>query len=85
LYDPTIQDHYRRILKINDSKIILEILDTAGTENFASFRDLDIRKGNGFLLVYSIISHSTFNDLFDIGEQIYRAKKVDFIVIAYKK
>jgi len=85
LYDPTIQDHYRRILKINDSKIILEILDTAGTENFASFRDLDIQKGNGFLLVYSIISHSTFNDLFDIGEQIYRAKKVDFIVIAYKK
>ncbi len=85
MYDPTIQDHYRRILKINDSKIILEILDTAGTENFASFRDLDIRKGNGFLLVYSIISHSTFNDLFNIGEQIYRAKKVDFIVIAYKK
>ena len=85
MYDPTIQDHYRRILKINDSKIILEILDTAGTENFASFRDLDIQKGNGFLLVYSIISHSTFNDLFDIGEQIYRAKKVYFIVIAYKK
>jgi len=85
LYDPTIQDRYRRILKINNSEIILEILDTAGTENFASFRDLDIQKGNGFLLVYSIISHSTFNDLFDIGEQIYRAKKVYFIVIAYKK
>ncbi len=85
MYDPTIQDRYRRILKINNSEIILEILDTAGTENFASFRDLDIQKGNGFLLVYSIISHSTFNDLFDIGEQIYRAKKVDFIVIAYKK
>ena len=77
LYDPTIQDYYRKIADIDGFQIILEILDTAGTETFASFRDLDIRKGNGFLLVYSIISHATYVDLNGIGEQIHRARKVD--------
>ena len=39
---------------------VLEILDTAGTEQFASMRDLYIKNGQGFIVAYSITNHQTF-------------------------
>src|SRR5215471_9648490 len=55
---------------------MLEILDTAGTEQFTAMRDLYMKNGQGFLLVYSIIAQSTFNDLPDMREQILRVKEI---------
>lgn len=56
---------------------MLEILDTAGTEQFTAMRDLYMKNGDGFILVYSIIAQSTFNDLPDLREQILRVKDTD--------
>lgn len=56
---------------------MLEILDTAGTEQFTAMRDLYMKNGQGFVLVYSIIAQSTFNDLDDMREQILRVKDTD--------
>ena len=56
---------------------MLEILDTAGIEQFAAMRDLYMKNGAGFLLVYSITSQGTFSDLQDIREQILRVKDTD--------
>lgn len=56
---------------------MLEILDTAGTEQFTAMRDLYMKNGQGFVLVYSITSQSTFNDLHDLREQILRVKDRD--------
>lgn len=53
---------------------MLEILDTAGTEQFTAMRDLYMKNGQGFLLVYSITSTATFNDLFELREQIVKVK-----------
>ncbi len=42
-------------------------------------RDLYMKDGQGFVLVYSIIAQSTFSDLQDIRDQIVRVKdKEDF-------
>ena len=38
-------------------------------------RDLYIKNGEGFVLAYSIISQSTFNDLIQIYDQIIRIKE----------
>jgi len=40
-------------------------------------RDLYMKNGQGFALVYSITAQSTFNDLQDLREQILRVKDTD--------
>ncbi|XP_016108668.1 ras-related protein Rap-2b-like, partial [Sinocyclocheilus grahami] len=55
-YDPTIEDFYRKEIEVDSSPSVLEILDTAGTEQFASMRDLYIKNGQGFILVYSLVN-----------------------------
>lgn len=61
---------------------MLEILDTAGTEQFTAMRDLYMKNGQGFILVYSITAQSTFNDLQDLREQILRVKVSHLTVAA---
>lgn len=76
-YDPTIEDSYRKSLYEPSNPTTpyqLEILDTAGSEQFISMRDLYIRNGDGFLLVYSQINPSTLKDLQSIYAQILRIK-----------
>uniref|UniRef100_A0A674NKB5 RAP1A, member of RAS oncogene family a n=1 Tax=Takifugu rubripes TaxID=31033 RepID=A0A674NKB5_TAKRU len=69
-YDPTIEDSYRKQVEVDGQQCMLEILDTAGTEQFTAMRDLYMKNGQGFALVYSITAQSTFNDLQDLREQI---------------
>jgi len=76
-YDPTIEDSYRKVVEIDGQQCMLEILDTAGTEQFTAMRDLYMKNGQGFLLVYSITAQSTFNDLQELREQILRVKDID--------
>lgn len=66
---------------------VLEILDTAGTEQFASMRDLYIKNGQGFLIVYSITSFQTFMDIKSMRDQIVRVKgteKVPVVLVGNK-
>ncbi|CAG7815749.1 unnamed protein product [Allacma fusca] len=76
-YDPTIEDSYRKQVEVDGQQCMLEILDTAGTEQFTAMRDLYMKNGQGFVLVYSITAQSTFNDLQDLREQILRVKDMD--------
>uniref|UniRef100_A0A673ZXE1 RAP1B, member of RAS onco family n=1 Tax=Salmo trutta TaxID=8032 RepID=A0A673ZXE1_SALTR len=78
-YDPTIEDSYRKQVEVDGQQCMLEILDTAGTEQFTAMRDLYMKNGQGFALVYSITAQSTFNDLQDLREQILRVKDTDDI------
>lgn len=76
-YDPTIEDSYRKVVEVDGQQCMLEILDTAGTEQFTAMRDLYMKNGQGFLLVYSITAQATFNDLQDLREQILRVKDTE--------
>lgn len=73
-YDPTIEDFYRKEIEVDGSPSVLEILDTAGTEQFASMRDLYIKNGQGFIIVYSITSLQTFYDIRTMKDHILRLK-----------
>ncbi|CAF1037284.1 unnamed protein product [Rotaria magnacalcarata] len=73
-YDPTIEDFYRKEIEVDGEPAYLEILDTAGTEQFASMRDLYIKNGRGFLVVFSLTSWQSFLDVRTVREQILRVK-----------
>ncbi|GAM20379.1 hypothetical protein SAMD00019534_035540 [Acytostelium subglobosum LB1] len=88
-YDPTIEDMYRKVVEISGDHFMLEIMDTAGTETFLAMRDLYIRNGQAFMLVYSITSKSSFLDLESVKDQILRVKdmpvsKLPILVIGNK-
>ncbi|KAG0733358.1 hypothetical protein G6F22_017508 [Rhizopus arrhizus] len=76
-YDPTIEDSYRKQVEVDGYQCMLEILDTAGTEQFTAMRDLYMKNGQGFVLVFSITLKSTLTDLNEIREQIIRVKGSD--------
>jgi small GTP-binding protein len=69
-YDPTIEDSYRKHTVINGKAQLVEILDTAGTEQFTVMRDLYIKNADGIILVYSITSRETIRELDNIYDQI---------------
>ncbi|THD26198.1 RAP (Vertebrate Rap GTPase family) [Fasciola hepatica] len=73
-YDPTIEDFYRKDILVDGVRHTLEILDTAGTEQFSSLRDLYIKNGQCFLVVYSLISRQTFSDIRSMRDNILRVK-----------
>jgi len=77
VYDPTIEDLYRKVVSIDTTPYLVEILDSAGTDLFASMRDLYIKNSQGFLLVYSIASRGTFEEIKLIKDQIMRVKECD--------
>ena len=54
---------------------MLEVLDTAGQEEYTSLRDQWIRDGEGFVLVYSITSRSSFSHIRTYFKQIQRARE----------
>jgi small GTP-binding protein len=62
-YEPTIEDFYRKEIVVDSSPSVLENLVTAGTEQFASMRDLYIKNGQGFILVYSLVNQQSFQDI----------------------
>lgn len=73
-YDPTIEDSYRKQVEVENQQCMLEILDTAGTEQFTAMRDLYMKNGQGFILVFSITAPATFDELTELYKQILRVK-----------
>jgi len=81
-YDPTIEDSYRKQVEIDNETALLDILDTAGQEEFASMQDQWMREGKGFLLVFSVCNKSTFEELSELHKKILRAKDVTSVPMA---
>jgi len=76
-YDPTIEDSYRKQVTIDEETCLLDILDTAGQEEYSAMRDQYMRTGQGFILVYAITSRSSFDEIASFRDQILRVKDKD--------
>jgi len=77
MYDPTIEDSYRKQMVIDDDAVLLEILDTAGQEELTALRDQWIRGAEGYILVYSITSRRSFEQVSTFHQQITRVQDSD--------
>ncbi|KGU29071.1 Ras-like protein 1 [Candida albicans P34048] len=80
-YDPTIEDSYRKQCTIDDQQVLLDVLDTAGQEEYSAMREQYMRTGEGFLLVYSINSLNSFQELNSFYDQILRVKDSDNVPV----
>ena len=76
-YDPTIEDSYRKHCRVDDKTCFLEILDTAGQEEYRALRDAYMRSAECFMLVFSIIDRKSFEEVEEYCEQILRVKDAD--------
>ncbi|KAM9032020.1 LOW QUALITY PROTEIN: ras-related protein R-Ras [Sarcophilus harrisii] len=76
-YDPTIEDSYTKLCSVDGVPARLDILDTAGQEEFGAMREQYMRAGHGFLLVYAINDRQSFNEVGKLHTQILRVKDRD--------
>jgi len=74
-YDPTIENSYRKQITLDEESFMLDILDTAGQEEYSVMRDQYINSGQGFLLVYSITSRRSFETIGEMREKILQVKE----------
>jgi len=80
-YDPTIEDSYRKQVVIDAETCLLDILDTAGQEEYSAMRDQYMRTGEGFLCVFAVNNRKSFDDVHQYREQIRRVKDKDNVPI----
>ena len=76
-HDTTIEDQYKTVININGSQVRLEILDTAGQDDYQSMLETWINSGAGFLLVYSIDDMESFTEVQKKYEKLVSLKGKD--------
>ena len=76
-YDPTIEDSYRKQTNIDGKTAYLEILDTAGQDEYALMREQYMLGGEGFLIVYAINSRNSFTEVREFCDLVRRVKDED--------
>ncbi|ODN00910.1 Ras-related protein Ral-a [Orchesella cincta] len=72
---------------LDGEEIQVDILDTAGQEDYAAIRDNYFRSGEGFLCVFSITEETSLDSCHELREQITRVKnsdRVPFILLGNK-
>merc|ERR1712065_105847 len=74
-YDPTIEDSYRKQVAVDGVACLLDIMDTAGQEEYSALRDQYMKTGQGFILAYSITSGISFETAHKLRMQILRIKE----------
>ncbi|XP_071445507.1 GTP-binding protein Di-Ras2 isoform X1 [Hetaerina americana] len=73
-YIPTIEDTYRQVISCNKNICTLQITDTTGSHQFPAMQRLSISKGHAFILVYSVTSRQSLEELRPIWDAIKETK-----------
>ncbi|CAL6092237.1 Ras-related_protein Rap-1b [Hexamita inflata] len=69
-HDPTIEDFYRKAIEVDNEMTMLDILDTAGQEEFSALRDSYMYGGDGFIMVYAVNSINSFEEIEKLRAQL---------------
>lgn len=75
-YDPTLEETYRKEIEYNGKLYDVEIVDTAGQEEFSSFRDSSVATGDAFLVLFAINSASSWHELKDLRSKIIQDRQL---------
>ena len=69
-YEPTIEDSYRKHAIVDEESCVLDVLDTAGQEEYSAMRPQYMRTGQGFLCVFSVDSVKSFEEIDSLRKQV---------------
>ena len=86
-HDPTVEDFYHFNLKTKSGEEKeIQILDTAGEEDYQDMLDKWISQASGFILVFAINDLETFNSLKRVIKRIKEneADNLPFVVLGNK-
>ncbi|XP_004519162.2 GTP-binding protein Rhes [Ceratitis capitata] len=73
-YTPTIEDFHRKLYRIRNEVYQLDILDTSGHHPFPAMRRLSFMTGDIFILVFSMDSRESFEEVVRLRENILETK-----------
>ena len=80
-YEPTKADCFRKKVILEGDEVQIDILDTAGQEEYEGIRDHYIKSGEGFLCVFSITDEFSFQKCQEFRDHILRVKNDDNVPI----
>ncbi|KAG2210226.1 hypothetical protein INT47_003211 [Mucor saturninus] len=86
-YDPTKADSYRKKVILDGQDCQIDILDTAGQEEYAAIRDNYYRSGEGFLCVFSVCEQESLEHTQEFRDQILRVlddESIPFVLVGNK-
>merc|ERR1719228_1685653 len=76
-YDPTIEEQQKCKFNVDGVTVTLNILDTAGQEEYSALQDSWFRFGHAFILTYSITDSHSYDDLNVLRRKLLRQRGAD--------
>nr|ACO15683.1 Ras-like protein precursor [Caligus clemensi] len=77
-YDPTILDSFLNKSFMVDGVIRpLEIMDTAGQDEYKSMLDLYLKSSDGFFMVYDVTDRTSFNEISGIVKRLKLSRGIE--------
>ncbi|KAK3088464.1 hypothetical protein FSP39_019500 [Pinctada imbricata] len=73
-YEETIEDLYK-YTSSKDPDLQVDILDTSGSDEYLSFRKRAMKNYDCFLLVFSLLDESSFEEMKKIRDQLYTVRR----------
>ena len=76
-YDPSIYDVYKKQEYVDGEATMLEIVDTAGQEQYESMRAQYYKEGQGFIAVYSVADRTSFQEVEKLRNDVLGERNCD--------
>jgi len=73
-YDPTIENTFRANVKVHGDEYTLELIDTAGQDEYSGIPEQYSMEIQGYILVYSITNDKSFDTCKDLYRKLLDVK-----------
>lgn len=83
-WQPTLEDQFRSNVRVGDTTVMLEVLDTAGQEEYAMLHEPYVTVADGVIVVFSLIEKSSLERALKICQTTAASPKGPLIVIGNK-
>ncbi|CAB4014276.1 ras rasD [Paramuricea clavata] len=87
-YDPTLEETYQKEIEYAGRLYDIEIVDTAGQEEFSSFRDSSLATGDAFLILFAINSQASWLEMKELRSKIIEDKEqpsIPMVIVGNKR